>query len=305
MAGCMKKRPERNTKKVRMKAREEAAGTERIKQWCVRFGAEICALLFPRRCPYCGEIASPAGRLICPDCERRLPFIRGDRCEKCGKELGAASVRLCRGCEKRSRSFEHALCLLRYDGISADMMAGLKYRYKKEYADAFAWLLYRHLEKEIRGLPSATLIPVPVHKKRKRARGYNQAEEICRGLAAFLNGDETELIRMGISKDAVLQHRGGKAAGGQRYRVRTDLLTRKKNTRAQKSLSAAGRLLNLQAAFEVPEDLRQGHVKLPETVILVDDIYTTGATMEACTGALRSAGVKRVYGLCVCAGADV
>ncbi|MDO4266275.1 MAG: ComF family protein [Eubacteriales bacterium] len=274
------------------------------------FLSGFLSLLFPRRCPYCGDIASPAGCLICPECEKSLPYIRGKRCEKCGKELGAASVHLCRGCEKHRRSFEHALCLLRYDGVSADMMAGLKYKHKKEYADAFAWLLYRHLGREIREFPAAVFVPVPVHKKRKRMRGYNQAEEICRSLAAFLNGDREALLRMGIPRDQLSGFGDAEVSGngkpaGTRYHVCTDLLIRKKNTRAQKNLSAAGRLLNLQAAFEAAPDWERKHGRLPGAVILVDDIYTTGATMEACTGTLRAAGVKRVYGLCVCAGADV
>ena len=268
-----------------------------------RIAAAVGALLFPRRCPYCGEIVSSRGRLICPGCERRLPFIRGTTCKKCGKELADIGQPLCTGCQKRGRSFACSVCLLRYDGMTAAMLAGLKYKYKKEYADTFAYLLYRYLGTEIRRIPAAAIVPVPIHGKRRRLRGYNQAEEIGRSLAAFLNHEEAELFRMGISGPALSELYFPRT--GIKYRVLPDLLVRKKNTRAQKELSAMDRILNLQSAFEVSGSWIRKNGRLPETVILIDDIYTTGATLEVCTRALLSAGVKRVYGLCVCAGADV
>lgn len=298
----------------------------------------LTELLFPRRCPVCGGIPEERGRLFCASCMRELPYIRGRRCAKCGKALSGEGA-LCRNCSGHGRSFRFCLCLFRYDGVAAEIMAGLKYRHKREYAEALAYLLFRQFGTALRVLSPDALIPVPVHKKRRKQRGYNQAEEICKALCIFLTADMRAMRNMGLS--AALQHEvralclrqeqeaaqvrrvraerngplpaasgicearppAGRAVSGRRagnFRTVSDLLIRSKNTEAQKDLNAAERLLNLQQAFSAGK--RYTDIK---TVVLLDDIYTTGATMEACTRVLLSAGVEKVYGLCVCAGADV
>ena len=257
----------------------------------------------------CGGLPEKAGELICRVCEEGLPYIRGRACRKCGKQLAEQEETLCKGCRKHERSFLVNLCLLNYDGVTAEMMAGLKYHGKKEYADGIAWLLWRYLGTELRILAPEALVPVPVHRKRRKKRGYNQTEAICRSLSAFLSEDRAVLMAMGLSEEMLrevarinrLQRRRAEGEGRKgQFPVRTDLLLRVKNTEAQKKLSAPERLLNLQSAFRGTEAASG-----VETVLLLDDIYTTGATMEACTRALLAAGVRQVYGLCVCAGADV
>ena len=121
-------------------------------------------------------------------------------------------------------------------------------------------------ENQIRRMQVDVLVPVPVHPSRKRARGFNQAEvlAVCLGK------------RLGIP-------------------VEPGMLIRDKKTKPQKELSAADRLKNLSGAFRagtIPEGIK--------TVLLVDDIYTTGSTVEACARALRSAGVSRVYFVVIC-----
>lgn len=233
-----------------------------------------------------------------------------------------------------AEAFCFSLALLNYDGISAEIMAGLKYLHKKEYADALAWLIFRHLGEKLRMLGVQAIVPVPVHTKRKKERGYNQAEELGRGLCAFLNVDASALFRMGLSEEMFREVQRLQEAqeslwlsvkepgrcsleSGERnlesrrlpvcrFFLLEDMLIRGKNTKAQKALGAAERLMNLQQAFFVsPKYLRCKAAELPEAVLLLDDIYTTGATMEACTRALLSAGVKKVFGLCVCAGRDI
>ena len=310
----------------------------------------VQALLFPRRCPVCGEIVSEPGRLFCGACQGALPYIRGPRCRKCGKQLREEAKGLCRSCEKYERRFRLCLCLLNYDGLTSAMMA------RKEYAEGLGFLLYKHLGTQIRLLRPEALVPVPIHRRRRKKRGYNQAEAIAVALAAFLNGEERALSGMGLSpgqreeirdlwrqqeqqllglyrlrqksappvpkapgKGKFLGEALALAAPGQQEKlweqeareavrqlyfqkieVKGSFLIRRKNTKAQKELSAVERLLNLQAAFAPGREAAPA-----ERILLVDDIYTTGATLEACTMALLSAGVRQVYGLCVCAGADV
>ena len=110
------------------------------------------------------------------------------------------------------------------------------------------------------------IIPVPVHPSRRRKRGFNQAEVLAK-----IMGE-----RLGIP-------------------VRTDLLTRTKKTLPQKELSAGERLKNLSGAFRaevIPAEIRR--------ILLVDDIYTTGSTIEACTRALKTSGAQAIYFVVIC-----
>lgn len=116
------------------------------------------------------------------------------------------------------------------------------------------------------------LIPVPISAKRRRYRGFNQAEVLAEGLAKEL----------GLSVGTLVQ------------RVR--------NTMPQSGLSPKERKENLMASLAWNEKEAKRFETLPETVALVDDIFTTGATMEACTEVLRSHGIASVYGICVCIG---
>ena len=112
-------------------------------------------------------------------------------------------------------------------------------------------------------------MPVPLHRSRRRIRGFNQAEELARELAR-----ETGIPLF------------------------TDVLLREKKTVAQKSLGADARIRNLAAAFRAEEGLvRERKIR---RVILVDDIYTTGSTLEACSQVLRAAGVEKVLCICLC-----
>ena len=188
------------------------------------------SLLFPRRCPVCGEIVMPKGQRICPPCVKKLDFVREPRCMKCGRSIDEEGARYCHSCETRERHFERNLALLFYDDRMRRSMAAVKYHHKKEY-----------------------LAPL------------GHALELARetGIPLF-----------------------------------TDVLLREKKTVAQKSLGADARIRNLTAAFRAEEVLvREREIR---RVILVDDIYTTGSTLEACSQVLRAAGVEKVLCICLC-----
>lgn len=225
-------------------------------------------LLFPRRCPVCDGIVVPRGGLICAGCVRKLSFVKGAVCKRCGKEIASREAEFCFDCTKHRRSFEYGRALVNYDAVAKKSMAKIKYGNKREYLDFYAEALCMRYGKEIMRMEADALVPVPVHPSRRRQRGFNQAEVLAEGIGR----------RLGIA-------------------VCGEVLRREKKTAPQKELGPQERLKNLEEAFAagaVPEWL--------ERVILVDDIYTTGSTIEACTRALKRAGVKKVYFLSICIG---
>lgn len=222
--------------------------------------------LFPPRCPVCGELPAEEGRQICAACFSRLDFVKEPRCLRCGKTVFDETVGLCADCEKRERSFERGFALLNYDDCMRRMVAEIKYKNRRSYLKPMARLLYLAYREQIADMRADCLAPVPLHPSRLRSRGFNQAELLAREI--------------------------GRHAG---IPVRADLLIRVKKTAAQNALNPEERARNLERAFAV----RRPDPKL-RRVILVDDIFTTGSTVEACAQALRAAGADEIFFLCLC-----
>ena len=226
----------------------------------------ILSLFFPRRCPVCQEIVTPKGGLICPGCRKKVTFVEEPVCRKCGREIPFLEQEYCETCRRRPRSFETGRSLLRYDEVGQRTIKAFKYGGRQEYADWYAAEMADRLGGWLAGCRADALIPVPIHRSRLRKRGFNQAEVLARRLSKHL----------GIP-------------------VRKDILRRTKKTEAQKNLGWEGRQKNLMKAVEaspLPAGIRR--------VILVDDIYTSGATAEACARALLKAGASVVYVATVC-----
>ena len=227
-------------------------------------------ILYPRKCPVCDRIIMPKGALICPRCRRRVCFIGEPRCKKCGKALMFEEKEYCENCKAQERHFVYGLALMDYDSVSRKILADLKYHGKRDNADYVAAEMAIRLGREIKRMEPDVLIPVPIHPRRRRLRGFNQAELLAKRLGERLD-----------------------------IQMRADVLVRIRNTRPQKELGSLGRLNNLLEAFAV----RRWDPSW-QTVCLVDDIYTTGSTVEACTRILLAAGAKRVYAVCAAIGKD-
>lgn len=225
--------------------------------------------LFPRRCPVCGDIVMPKGELICPSCRGQLSYVQSPYCLKCGKEVLSRSVEYCFDCSRHPHSFEYGIALLNYNEAAARSMAAVKYRNKREYLDFFAEEAARRCGSHLTAMEADCLVPVPVHPSRLKSRGFNQAQVLAEKLGTILG-----------------------------LPVCPGLLRRNKKTEPQKELNPRERLRNLEQAFAA-DPYQAGEI---ERAILVDDIYTTGSTIEACTRALRQAGVKKVYFFAVCIG---
>lgn len=224
--------------------------------------------LFPRRCPVCDDIVMPKGGLICPECVKKLSYVKNPICKKCGKEVISDSVEYCFDCTRHKRTFEYGRALVNYEENARRSMAKIKYKNKREYLDFYGEAICKRYQKLICRMEAEVLVPVPIHPSRSKRRGFNQA-----GLLADRIGE-----RLNIP-------------------VCPQMLIRNKKTMPQKGLDPAGRLKNLEEAFSlgvIPKGVKG--------VILVDDIYTTGSTMEACTRVLKKAGVKKVYYLTICIG---
>ncbi len=230
-------------------------------------------LLFPRRCPVCGQIVLPEGALICPGCMTKLHFIKQPSCKKCGTELISDREEYCPDCLRRHRSFECGVALIRYDTVAQKSMAAIKYKNRREYLDFYAEAIARRFGYFFSEKPDAVLIPVPVHPQRLKSRGFNQAGELAVRLGRLT----------GLSVDQ-------------------SLLIRTRKTAPQKNLGPEERLRNLRHAFGVAEGADRAAGRIPERVILVDDIYTTGSTIEACTRVLLEAGCRQVFFASICIG---
>lgn len=221
---------------------------------------DILGLLYPRRCPVCDDIVLPKGALICPKCKEKLSFVESPVCVCCGKELESEEAEYCSDCIRHPKSFTGGIALLNYNKEAKASLLKFKSANRREYADFYAEELVRRYLPKLERAHADMIVPVPLHWRRKNRRGYNQAEVIARKLSAYLE-----------------------------IPVCTKVLRRTRYTAAQKTLDSKARLHNLEKCMEARADL-EGR----PTVFLIDDIYTTGSTLEACTRALKKAGAGKV-----------
>ena len=229
----------------------------------------VWQLLFPGRCPVCHGIVVPFGEKICTGCLPRLRLLTPPWCMQCGKKLRTEGE-FCRDCMEKRHKYIRGRALYEYESVVGSVYR-MKYGGRREYAEFFGGEMAYYLGDFIRKCKPDALIPVPLHPKRKNRRGYNQAELLAKAL--------------GRSVDIP---------------VRTDLVCRIKNTTPLKYQNPSERQNNLKKAFNIA----QNDVKL-NTIIIVDDIYTTGSTIDEMTEVLMQHGVKKVYYVALACGAGV
>ncbi len=228
-------------------------------------------LLYPVRCPICGEIVVPKGNRICSLCTGKLKSVEEPRCMKCSKPIEHEEMEYCKDCIRKDYHYVKGYALWVYDDSMKKSIADFKYHYKKENSHFYVQELLRIYQKTIKSLAPDAFVPVPVHRSKYRERGYNQADVLAKGIAR-----ET-----GIP-------------------VISDLLLRNKKTLPQKQLDDKERLRNLQEAFSYNKKVEPHHNL--KKIMLIDDIYTTGSTIEACTNVLMNHGIMEVYFMTLCIG---
>lgn len=230
--------------------------------------ARLSNLIYPRRCPICDGLTGSHKILVCETCRQRLVYVREPACKKCGKPLEKEEAEYCADCSRRKHTYTRGKAVFPYDRLMRASIARFKYRGRREYADFYAEELVKRCGELLHSWQPDALVPVPLHKSRMRKRGFNQAELTARKV--------------------------GKALG---IPVEKRLLLRTKKTSPQKELNDVQRRANLKNAFQVS----QNDVRL-KRVVLVDDIYTTGSTIDAAAAVLLEHGVERVYFLTICIG---
>jgi len=219
----------------------------------------------PPRCPGCGAVAGEPHR-FCLDCWRSLVFLGEPCCERCGQpfEYGGEEGAWCGRCLADPPPFDRLRAAVAYGDVSRAVALKLKYSGRPGLAATLAHFMLRHLQP---GEGEALLVPVPLHRWRIWARGYNQAALIASSLSR----------RSGLP-------------------ARLDLLRRTRATPPLRGLGRRERELAVRGAFRVRPAARP--CLAGRRVILVDDVYTSGATASACARALKRAGAASVEILC-------
>lgn len=223
-------------------------------------------LLFPPRCALCGEVLAvkDCAEGFCKACREEIPFFPEDKCPRCGGKTDTGGF--CEAC-LRPFAFESACAAFPYERVRTAIHL-FKYRGGKGFGEGLGRLAAEYLRRAHTELLSEVdvMIPVPLHSKKERRRGFNQTILLCRAVSA-----ETALP---------LCERG---------------LLRRKDTTPQSRLSPAERKENLRGVFVVNADVAG------KRVLLVDDIFTSGATCGECARALYRAGAESVRVFCIAA----
>lgn len=218
----------------------------------------LAELFFPPRCPFCDRVIA-LGSISCKECQKKIRYVRGSVCYQCGKPLSKETAEYCRDCLRVKHHYDRGWALYQYESIKNSLYR-FKYHDRPGYAAHYAKDMARRMT-ILHTLSVDCILPVPMYARKERSRGYNQAKELAKYLSKELE-----------------------------IPWNPRLLRRVKKTKPMKELGPSERQLNLRNAFQI----RSNDVKL-KSILLVDDIYTTGATIDACSLVLKTQGIEKVY----------
>ncbi len=219
----------------------------------------------PPRCPICGVTVEGDHR-FCLGCWQKLDFLVEPWCASCGKpfEFAQAAGTKCAACLIEPPDHDGVRAVTAYDDNSAVLAMGLKYGARLGFANLIANHMARFVDDD---MTDSLIVPVPLHRQRLWSRGFNQSVLIGKLLATAND-----------------------------IPMRTDILIRRKATPPLRSMSSSQRQKTVNNAFHVPD--RAKKAVAGRSIILVDDVYTSGATANACAKALKRSGSERVLVFC-------
>ncbi len=220
-------------------------------------------LVFPRSCVHCSDVIEQSGYdFLCQACAREIFFSKPPACTICGYPFFGqlAGPKSCPHCAELNPTFEQGKTLFLAKGPARTLLHELKYRRGFYILKDLARMVaaadhYKHY------LIGAQLVPVPLHPDKERDRGFNQSQEIAEMLG--------EIAEAPVSK----------------------ILTRVQYTKTQTRLDRKARHRNVKNAFALAPNT---HVIPDQTYILIDDVFTTGSTLNACANVLHQAGAEQI-----------
>jgi ComF family protein len=233
--------------------------------WLKYFGASLLEFFLPRMCLFCGvPVGETAAVAVCPECEAQITWVASPLCTCCGRvfEDREGPNRVCGDCQTDPPPFARARAAALYDGPVAQAVTRFKFSRQMALLPVMQHWLQRPLCLEL--VAAADLLaPVPLHPKRIKHRGFNQSLFLAQGFPGAA--------------------------------VAREALVRTRHTPPQLGLNPKERRDNVKRAFAVTDPAQ---VK-GKTVLLIDDLYTTGSTVKECARVLRKAGASRVEVLTV------
>jgi len=240
--------------------------------WLGTFSGAIASVLFPSDCRLCPALLTRADRLpVCDVCLQSFDKLPAEVCERCGQpwSLEAAEEEasaVCRECRERGFAFDAARSFGLYEGNLAKAIVLLKYEQIELLGTWFAKRLQEVLQKLPEKFAPNLIVPVPLHRRRQKERGFNQVDLFGKPLARSLD-----------------------------LPYRPVLLKRERPRPEKHLLHFDERWEAVRGAFVIREGGRVDNFR----ILLLDDVMTSGATLDACSRALRDAGAKSVVGLTI------
>jgi ComF family protein len=238
--------------------------------WLNRLSGALTSVVFPAGCRLCDQLLTDAARVpICPKCLSSFPAIQPGSCDLCG--LPATfdpefpnAISYCRDCQEKRFAFQLARSYGVYEGSLVRAILLLKYERIEPLGAWFAARLTGIVRNEAERIAADVVVPVPLHRQRARERGFNQVDLFGKPLARLL-----------------------------RLPYRPVLLVRSRPRPERHLLRIDERWEAVRGAFAIRNGGRVDNLR----ILLLDDVMTTGATLDACSRALREAGAKSILGL--------
>jgi competence protein ComFC len=233
----------------------------------INFITKIIRIIFPNYCLSCQINIDDRG-YFCSDCYRKLKFISDPKCNICSKPIiehitNRQQEIICIDCIANKPYYDKLLTIFAYNHIIKKIIISLKYYHQTSNSKKIAAIFYDNFFTELQDFDF--IIATPIHRQRLKIRGFNQSILIARHLAKMLN------------KKHIFNHK---------------ILVKTKNTNPQTTLRKKARINNLRNAFIVPK--KYHNLIIDKKILLIDDVVTTGATINHCAKALKKAKIKKV-----------